>query len=279
MMPRNEPYVESILDKGYALIPDVLSEEECDLYRNMLEGDFEQFAARYQGSTATRHGLNDKSYEKVVYNMHNKDIRYYDLFDHPDVLPIVNKLLKMGSYQSSEPVNLLNISARNPAPYAEPQQLHLDSNLPGKGGFPLIVVALYMLEDFTSINGTTRIVPNSHRFDSYAEDGAVYEEEIKVTGKKGSVLLFDGALWHGSSKKEDDSSRWAIILGYGRWFIKPSFDFSRNIPESIYLQLSDERKRLLGLDSTPPLDEFTRVTRRSINNEWFPGYELPNKSD
>lgn len=272
-------HVNAIVSDGYSTILSVLSSEECVMYKKLLNQDFSDYAQYYKSSNITSHGLNDKRSEQVVYNMHNKNIQYFDLFDHPKVLPVINALLKMGSYKNSEAVNLLNISARNPAPYADSQQLHLDSNLPGKGGYPLIVVALFMLDDFTLDNGSTRIVPGSHKFDHYAEDGATYEEEKIITGTQGSVLLFDGALWHGSSKKQDDSSRWAVILGYGRWFIKPSFDFSRNIPQSIFSQLSDERKRLLGLDSQPPVDEFTRITRRSDQAEWVSGYELPQKSN
>jgi len=271
-----DKYVKEIHENGYTIIENVLAPDQCDLFVDLLETDYARWSPRYKGSAETSHSLNDKSCEKVVFNMHNKDMRYYDLFDHPEVLPVVNAVLKEGSYKNSEAVNLLNISARNPAPYADAQQLHLDSNLPGRGGYPLILVALFMLEDFTEENGATRIMPGSHKFDGYAEDGKYYDEEITVTGSRGSVLLFDGALWHGSGKKLDDSSRWAVILGYGRWFIKPSFDFSRNIPDAVFDQLSDSRKRLLGLDSNPPIDEFTRVTRRSEDAEWEAGYELPN---
>lgn len=262
-------------EEGYCIIPNVLTDSECNKYVDLLNRDYDKWSQFYKTSKATSHSLNDKSSEKVVYNMHNKDIAYFDLFDHQKVFPVIESVLQSGSYQNSESVNLLNISARNPAAYADAQQLHLDSNLPGKESFPLIIVALFMLEDFTEENGATRIVPGSHKFDCYAEDGKEYSEEIRVTGKKGSVLLFNGSLWHGSSKKFDDSSRWSIILGYGRWFIKPSFDFCRNIPDSIYKQLSDSRKRLLGLDSMPPKDEFTRITRRSEAVEWESGYELP----
>lgn len=268
-------YAEKIREDGYCIIPSVLTNDECDLYVSLLEQDYKKWSGKYVGSDSTAHGLNDKGKEKVVYNMHNKDIRYFDLFDHPSILPVINRLLQEGSYQNSEAVNLLNISARNPAPYAPAQQLHLDSNLPGRDSYPLIVVALFMLEDFTEENGATRILPGSHKASGYAEDGASYDQEMRVTGKRGSVLLFNGSLWHGSSEKKDDSSRWAIILGYGRWFIKPSFNFSGNIPADIYSRLSDSRKELLGLNSNPPKDEFTRITRRSSEFEWTKGYELP----
>lgn len=269
-------HIKSIEKNGYTVIENVLTEQECEHFVDLLESDYVNHADSYANSNSTSHGLNDKGKEKVVFNMHNKHIDYFNLFDHKKVFPIINTVLKQGSYNNSEQVNLLNISARNPAPYTPAQQLHLDSNLPGKDSYPLILVALYMLEDFTEVNGATRFYPGSHRFDRYAEDGRSYPEEVLITGKRGSVVIFNGALWHGSSEKKDDSSRWAIILGYGRWFIKPSFDFMRNIPKDIYMQLSDSRKELLGLNTAPPLDEFTRCTRRSNEPEWEEGYELPN---
>ncbi|MCP5335065.1 MAG: phytanoyl-CoA dioxygenase family protein [Oceanospirillaceae bacterium] len=268
-------YVEMVKENGYVVIPDVLSDSECSLYKEMLDSDYVKYRDLYAGSMYTSHGLNDKSSEKVVYNMHNKDIRYFDLFDHPKIVPVIASLLQEGSYQNSEEYNLLNISARCPGAYAPAQQLHLDSNLPGRDGYPLIVVALFMLDDFNEVNGATRFVPGSHRFSSYAENGRVYPDEVLVTGRRGSVIIFNGSLWHGSSPKQDESSRWAVILGYGRWFIKPSFDFCRNIPADIYGRLSQSRRKLLGLNSQPPLDEFTRITRRSSDCEWEAGYELP----
>lgn len=267
--------IKDFQDNGYIVINDVLTECECEKYKGMLERDYQKYSPYYAGSSDTSHGLNNKNAEKVVYNMHNKDIAYFDLFDHEKVFPFIEKLLKEGSYKNSESVNLLNISARNPKAYAEAQQLHLDSNLPGKDSFPIIVVALYMLDDFTEESGPTRIVPGSHKFDCYAEDGKTYDSEVRVTAKKGSVLIFNGALWHGSSKKLNDESRWAIILGYGRWFIKPSFDFSKNIPNNIYRELSEDRLKLLGLNSNPPKDEFTRITRKSPVIEVECNYEFP----
>ncbi len=267
-----------IHSKGYSLQVDVLSESECEFYKQLLERDYAKWSPYYANSSSMTHGLNDKSHEKVVYNLHNKDVSYFDLFDHPRVFPIVESVLQLGSYQESEAVNLLNTSARCPQEGAPAQQLHLDSNLPGCGRFPLIVVALFMLDDFTTVNGATRVVPCSHTLDHYAEDGKSYDSEVIITAEKGSVLLYDAALWHGSSVKQDASSRWAVILGFGRWFIKPSFDFCRNTPVQIYERISDERKALLGLKSEPPVDEFTRITRRSESIEWEAGYEFPGKS-
>ncbi len=252
-----------ISEQGYSVLENVLSEQECNLYKSLLERDYKQYSPYYANTEKTDHHLNEKRYEKVVYNMHNKDIRYYPLFDHPTLEPILKKQLQEGSYQNSEPYHLLNISARCPVLGAPAQQLHLDSNLPGGGSYPLIMVIIYMLDDFNSTNGTTRLVPGSHKGFEYAENGKNYPNEVSIEAKAGSVLLFNGALWHGSTVKSSKGSRWAIVLGYGRWFIKPSFDFIQNIPESIFSNISEHYKELLGFKSSPPIDEFTRITRKS----------------
>ena len=84
-------------------------------------------------------------------------------------------------------------------------------------------------------------------------------------------LIFNANLWHGGSSKENDSSRWALVLGYARWFIKPSFDYMKNTPIKVYNKLSPKQKSLLGFNLVPPKDEFTRMRRRS---EFF---EKPEK--
>jgi ectoine hydroxylase-related dioxygenase (phytanoyl-CoA dioxygenase family) len=263
-------------NKGYYVIQDAITPTEVDTLKRMLERDYEKYSPHYVNSAGTGHGLNDKTYEKVVYNMHNKDINYLPYLNHNSYMPLIKKLLQSGSYNNNEPINLLNISARSPNQNSPQQQLHLDSNLPGKNSFPLIMVVILMLDDFNEDNGTTRLVPGSHKRESYADDGVNYKDEILLDAKAGSVLVFNGAMWHGGSSKKIAGSRWGIVLGFGRWFIKPSFDFSSNTPQNIYQHLSMEQKTLLGFDTSPPLDEFTRMTRKSSEPVWLGhNYQLP----
>jgi len=264
-----------VKEQGYVVLENVLTEQDCEMYKSMLNRDYKKYATKYAKSVATDHGLSNKDQEEIVYNLHNKDIKYFDLCDHPKVIPIVKDILQEGSYQNSQPFNLLGFDARNPSFNPEPQQLHLDSNLPGQGGYPLIVVALFMLDDFTEESGTIRIVPGSHLRSDYSENNKKYDEEISIKANKGSVLIFNGAIWHGGGKKPNNASRWAVLPSYGRWFIKPAFNFVENIPSQIFEQLTNERKELLGLNTYPPKDEFTRITRRSTGYEWKSNYHLP----
>ena len=95
-----------------------------------------------------------------------------------------------------------------------------------------------------------------------------------IKAKQGSVIIFNANLWHGGSEKKNDSSRWAVLLGYARWFIKPSFDYMKNTPKKIFKKLTNEQKSLLGFDLIPPKDEFTRMTRRSNYYEIPENYKL-----
>jgi len=263
---------------GFILIPNVISDFECNFYKKLLEEDYIKYSGFYDGNKRIDEGkLSDKSGEKVVYNLHNKHISWFKLFEHSVVLSLLDIILKSGSYKDEEPYYLNNISARCPLKGFGKQQLHLDSNLPGVN-YPLIVNVVWLLDDFTIDNGATRVVPGSHKKKSFAADGENHEDEIIIIGSKGSVIIFNANLWHGGAENTTDETRWAVLLGYARWFIKPSFDFMKNTPTSIFKELSNEQKSLLGFDLNAPKDEFTRIRRRSSYFEEPTEYKLPDIS-
>ena len=264
-----------IEELGYIVLPNLISADRCDHYKKLLEKNFNDFSSLYAGNVSnTAHGLDNKSLEKVVYNLHNKDLSWFDLFDHPEVLKILDILLIEGSYQNSEPYYLYNNSARCPLKGNPGQQLHSDSRLPGIY-YCIIANVLWALDDFTTENGSTRVVPGSHKIMSFTEDGKIYDEEIRVNVKKGSAIIFNANLWHGGGANINGESRWALALGYARWFIKPSFDYMQNMPQCMFDNLSPDRKNLLGYNSIPPKDEFTRVRRRTEKPETPNPYHLP----
>lgn len=269
-------YKEQIDKLGYVVLPDLISPEECDKYKKLLERDFVKYAPHYASNNSeTAHGLDNKSKEKVVYNLHNKDLLWYKLFEHPDVLSVLDLMLMEGSYNNSEPYYLNNISARCPLLGNPGQQLHLDSRLPGINHC-IVSNVLWLIDDFTPENGATRVVPGSHKFTSFAEDGKVYDDEILLTGKKGSAIIFNANLWHGGGPNLNGNSRWALALGYARWFIKPAWDYMQNTPPYMYDNLTSDQRNLMGFNLVSPKDEFTRIRRRSTEPEVPQNYKLPN---
>jgi len=267
--------IQQIKTNGYVVVPDLISAKACDDYKLLLEQDYSRYANLYHGASTHPGDLANKSGEKVVFNLHNKNLSWFEIFENPQVLAILDIILKEGSYNNDEPYYLNNISARSPVKGSAGQQLHLDSRLPGVN-YCITANVIWMLDDFTLENGATRVVPGSHEWKEYASDGLIHKDEVRITGSKGSALIFDANLWHGGAKNHTDLTRWALALGYSRWFIKPSFDFMQNTPEAIYNQLTDKQKELLGFYLLPPKDEFTRLRRRSSCFEKPFPYQLPH---
>jgi ectoine hydroxylase-related dioxygenase (phytanoyl-CoA dioxygenase family) len=268
-------HIEAINQSGFTFIPNLISKSECEQYKALLERDYRRYASMYVGATSgNSNDLCNKSGEKVVFNMHNKDKAWFALFENATILEVADAVLKKGTYGNAEPYYLNNISARCPLRGHPGQQLHIDSNLPGNS-FCLILNVLWLLDDFTLENGATRVVPGSHRWNSFAPDGESHPDEVRVTGQRGGALVFNANIWHGGAENTTDETRWAVALGYARWFIKPSFDFAKNTPLDVYHSLTDAQKDLLGFRLMPPKDEFTRMRRRSDEYECPASYSLP----
>ena len=265
-------YVNQIIKDGYVIIPNVISDRECEKYKKLLEKTYDKYSDKHINSKEAG-SLADKSLEKVVYNLHNKNLSWFKLFEHKTVLKILDIILKEGSYKNNEPYYLNNISARCPLQGNQGQQIHLDSNLPGVN-YNIVTNVMWYFDDVNKENSTTIVVPRSHKLLKYADNTKKIKNKIYIKAKKGSILIFNANLWHGGSAKYNDESRWALVLGYARWFIKPSFDFVKNTPKKIYNKLNNKQKSLLGFDLVPPKDEFTRITRRSNFQEKPENYKL-----
>ena len=264
---------------GFTILPNLISETDCNHFKALLEFDFDNYHAKYISSKeCNSQSLADKSGEKVVYNLHNKNLKWFSLFENEEVIAILKHILQEGSYNNSEPFYLNNISARTPLKGFKGQQLHTDSNLPGVN-YCLIANVLWALDDFTVQNGATRVVPGSHRLKKFPADGASNPDEIRITANKGSAIIFNANLWHGGAENTTNNSRGAVALGYARWFIKPSFDFMQNTPTDIYNRMTENQKKLLGFHLLPPRDEFTRLRRRSNILEVPFSYHLPSNKE
>lgn len=264
--------IKKINKDGYVVLPNMISSNFCEKLKIILNKDYEKYSKKYFKSTKTSK-LADKSSEKVVFNLHNKNLIWFKLFENKKILKILDKILKQGSFKDSEPYYLNNISARCPVKGHKGQPIHLDSNLAGVN-YNIIVNVMWLLDDFNSENGSTYIVPKSHIKKKYANNNKFIKNKIIVKAKRGSVLIFNANLWHGGTQKNNNNSRWAVLLGYARWFIKPSFDYMKNTPNKIYNKLTKKQKCLLGFNLIPPKDEFTRMSRRSNFFEKPENYSL-----
>ena len=74
---------------------------------------------------------------------------------------------------------------------------------------PLILNAMWMLTDFTSDNGATRLVPGSHLSGCSPGPGAD-RGAMQAVGRSGSVVAWDGRTWHAAGLNTSDGPRVGI---------------------------------------------------------------------
>lgn len=75
------------------------------------------------------------------------------------------------------------------------------------------------VDDFTSNNGATSIVPDSHLWD--ATRMPKRNEEMPGVMPTGSIMYFLGTLWHGGGANNSLTSRLALTVQYCQPWIRP----------------------------------------------------------
>lgn len=108
-----------------------------------------------------------------------------------------------------------DVSFRAPQPGFGEQKLHADDVPKLDNGPDRVATAIVALTDFTERNGSTRLVPGSHRrLDLQRQAGSLdsHADEIALTGTAGSAFVFSGHLLHSGTKNESDADRPALQL-------------------------------------------------------------------
>jgi hypothetical protein len=131
------------------------------------------------------------------------------------------------------------------------RKIHRDTNTYIEN-YNFRVNVLLALEDFTSENGATQILP--FPFSGVAEPSEEYFNQncIEVKLKKGEVLYFNSYIWHRGGKNLTDLCRPALTLSFGPPFIKPQMDYVRLLGEDFFVDVSDQTKQVLGYYSRVP---------------------------
>jgi ectoine hydroxylase-related dioxygenase (phytanoyl-CoA dioxygenase family) len=179
----------------------------------------------------------------------HKTVRIYNLLKygepftrvpvHANVLPIVERVLDPGCLISS-----LSSIAIDPEEIAQP--IHADDMvIPlAKPHVPIVCNSMWALSDFTDANGATRLVPGSH-LKQNPEYGGRYDT-IPAEMKKGSVLIWDGSLWHGGGANKTTARRTGIAMNYCAGFIRQQENQQLGLSPALVKTFSPRLRELVG---------------------------------
>ena len=220
--------------QGYCVVENVLSRDELASLRARL---VEQAAGERARGVAFLDGGPERPNQRL-WMLVNKGRVFRDLMLHPIVDALIGYLLGSDFLLSSLTANIAG-------PDGEPMVLHTDQ---GYVGFwtpvPVVANIAWMLDDFSDANGATRLVPESHLNQAATQRSSAYappdptnvprpEDTIAAEGKAGSILCFDGRIWHGTGANRTNSPRHALLSYHCRPFVRQQENFTLGLLPSI----------------------------------------------
>jgi ectoine hydroxylase-related dioxygenase (phytanoyl-CoA dioxygenase family) len=223
-----------IAEHGFTIVEDAIEPDLVDALHDdllRLERELGIVAASndFEGTKTVR-----------IYNLLVHGELYERIPVHPNVLPVVERVLDPGCLVSS-------LSSISIGPDESPQPIHADDQLIpiAKPHVATVCNSMWALTDFTEENGATRIIPGTHLADSSPNYGQHYDS-IPAEMPKGSVLIWHGSLWHGGGANRTTERRVGIAMNYCAGWIRQQENQQLGIPREIARRFSPRLRELAG---------------------------------
>jgi ectoine hydroxylase-related dioxygenase (phytanoyl-CoA dioxygenase family) len=161
---------------------------------------------------------------------------------------------------------LSNINANVAGPGGNPMFVHADQSFVPEPWppYPLVANAMWMLDDFTPENGATRIVPGSHKLASQPDFSMTAEQTTPVCGPAGTVMVFDGRLWHQTGPNTTaDERRHGILAYYCRPFMRQQENWFLSVDPDVLANADPRLKHMLGYDIYLSLGQIGGMPRNA----------------
>ena len=147
-----------------------------------------------------------------------------------------------------QPFKLSSMLARTVHPHAPAQALHADFRHQADG-WPMVGF-IFMVGEFRSDNGATRFVPGSHTWltvpgESMKDPATNHAHQVLACGAAGSLIVYNGSIWHGHSANRTGVPRRSIQGAYIRRDAEPAIHQAERIRPETLGRISDLAKYVL----------------------------------
>lgn len=213
-------------EDGFSIIPGPLPNKDLDA-----------FAAAYDHAvcSADPNDVKEGSSTTRVSDFVNRGLEFDRVYLHPPVLKACCRIIKA-------PFRLSVLHGRTLRPRAVAQDLHLDYERDSQGW--TMVGFIFMVDEFRSDNGATRFIPGSHLWPEVPE---YLSEGKQACGPAGSVILYNGSVWHGHTANSSGEPRRSLQGAYIRREASSGMNLAGRVTPETLARMSPLAKYLLAI--------------------------------
>jgi hypothetical protein len=179
-----------------------------------------------------------------VHDFVNRSPEFDGLYLSPPVLEACFRII-------GRPFRLSNMLARTLRPRSPAQPLHVDFKRDLEGW--TMVGFIFMVDEFRRDNGATRFVPGSHEWatvpgDLMSDPTADCDGQIQACGPAGSVIVYNGSVWHGHAANSTDKPRRSIQGAYIRREAQSGINLPARMRPETLARISPLAKYVLAVE-------------------------------
>ena len=237
-LPHN--VAQQLSDLGYVVIEGPVAQAECG-----------QLAQAYDAAVLAAHP-DDVSVRSStrVHDFVNRGPDFDEFYIYKPILAACCRNI-------GRPFKLSTMLARTLEPGAPAQALHVDFKREGDG-WPMVGF-IVMVDEFRSDNGATRFVPGSHMAPNQpggvmTDPTADYEGQVLASGPAGSIIIYNGSVWHGHTANRSANRRRSIQGAFIRRDALSGGNLPARMRPETLDRIGDLAKYLLALEPNDDKD-------------------------
>jgi ectoine hydroxylase-related dioxygenase (phytanoyl-CoA dioxygenase family) len=246
--------MQGIRRDGFAIVEDVLSHAWRERTREAMYRAHGRILAEVGAQRLERAGELG-----VLRLMLRYDSHFYSLLELDDVLAVVDASLSSTAILSQQN-GLILPPSDGPGPGGRFETTFHRDFPRYLDGYVASISTLIAIDDFTSDNGATLLVPGSHQRAHPPDRDAMAATAVAAVCPAGSMIAFDSTLWHAAGVNRTGRDRLAINQQFTRSFVTPPIDYVRALGDEVVLRRDPRTQQLLGwyTRAVTSLDELYR---------------------
>ena len=237
-------HCEKVKYKGFTIVENAISSELAQIMRQNALRINEEQKNRFSENYLNEIGENNQIRMPFLH-----DKSFMEILTNTTLTSILDQLF--APTKSFYVLNQQNVIINTGDAEHNQSAWHRDfPYLLGVNSIPQAYSVLIALDDFSEVNGGTRIVTGSHLHQSTPSWEYINEEFETIYCKAGSAIVFNSQLFHASGINSTNRNRVAINTVFTNPLYRQQIDIPRAISNSAYsVDVPAQLERLLGFHS------------------------------